>query len=533
MIGGIDRLARPAAAAVGVGLCLLVAPAGAAARNSQVAPSGRTSIAVPDAAHRALLAQAAKAAIGQHAATATPPAGLTSENVEFLANLPELVTAISIAFIDDTAFVSTVHGVYSVDVSDPTNPTIIGALPHFIFENEHMTVDAVRKRLYISRDPRGIAGTTELPYGIVEIIDVSNPRVMTLVNPVQLPVGHTSTCINNCDYIWTGGPAASSLQPADWAGRPIFGTDVRDPAHPVQCPHAIDLGANDGKTDYAHSIDVDAAGVAWVSGRAHVRGFWTQGAHFNPVSGQVETATACDPIPYAGGGTVLGADSDEVMHNAYRNLNGTVDGRSGDVVVATEERTVTDCTKSGRLATYDIGGSHQGQGFINTATTHFRLTQLDSWTPENKAGSTGCDSAHWFTERADQVIAISFYSQGTRFLDTSDPRHIRQVGYFNPTGTNSWAAYWHGAETVFIADFGRGLDVVRLKSVVEGTATTPPRAAAAPVSAAGSGLPGTSVAGPEAYAILLVALLLWLVSPTLAARLFAAAGRARRKPPPS
>ena len=71
----------------------------------------------------------------------------------------------------------------------------------------------------------------------------------------------------------------------------------------MDCGKWLDTGANDGKTDYAHSIDIDDNGVVWVSGRGHVRGFWTGGPHVNPVDRKVETASPCDPIPYAGGGT--------------------------------------------------------------------------------------------------------------------------------------------------------------------------------------------------------------------------------------
>ncbi len=61
-------------------------------------------------------------------ANQTPPAGAISPNLEFLSNLP-IASAISIVFIGATAYVSTVVGLYSVDISDPTNPQLLGALP--------------------------------------------------------------------------------------------------------------------------------------------------------------------------------------------------------------------------------------------------------------------------------------------------------------------------------------------------------------------------------------------------------------------
>lgn len=58
------------------------------------------------------------------------------------------------------------------------------------------------------------------------------------------------------------------------------------------------------------------------------------------------------------------------------------------------------------------------------------------------------------------MLAYGFYGQGTRFLDVSDPKDIRQVGYFRPDGASTWAAYWHNGY-VFIADNSRGVDIVR------------------------------------------------------------------------
>jgi hypothetical protein len=402
-------------------------------------------------------------------ASQSPPSGAISPNLEFLSNLP-LPSAISIAFIGNTAFVSTVVGVYSVDITDPTNPQLLGALPMYIWENEHMQADPARNLLIIARDPRGFTtpATTAFPYGALHILDVSNPRAMVELSLHTTPTGHTATCINNCTYLWVAGPASPAVAVANgadptWGGRPMWGVNITDPSNPVDCPHFIDLNNHDGTTDYDHDVDVDANGVAWVSGSGHIRGYWTQGQHVNPVDGKVETATACDPIPYGGGDVSEGQllVQGGVMHNSGHNLNIAVDGRKGDVIAATEEVTVTNCATSGRFLTYDVGASYQGQAWANGGKTPFTLTKLDQWTPQNQVGSSGCDSAHWFTDNGSGLIAIAFYTQGTRLLDIRDPRHIQQVGYYNVQNTDTWSAFWHGDNYIFIADFERGLDILR------------------------------------------------------------------------
>src|SRR3954468_13628682 len=144
----------------------------------------------------AVLAACALAPAGAHAAQ--------SANVQVVGSIPAMTNAISVNFIGETMFVSTVQGLYSYDVSDPANPTLLGALPMYIWENEDMDVDVKRRRIFISRDPRGftspaIPGDT-FPYGAVHILDVSDPHVLKQIGFFTLPAGHTTTCVNNCDF---------------------------------------------------------------------------------------------------------------------------------------------------------------------------------------------------------------------------------------------------------------------------------------------------------------------------------------------
>lgn len=444
---------------------------------------------------------------------ASSASAATSPNVRPIAQLPELATAISVNFIGDTMFVSTVHGLYSYDVSNPAAPKRLGAVPHYIWENEDMDVDPVRKRVFISRDPRGFTSPATpgsvFPFGALEIYDASDPANLRLLNFVPLDAGHTTTCVNRCDFVWTAGPTASTTtQPSDWGGRPIFATDVRDPANPVKCPEPIDLERNDGKTDYAHDIQVDAAGVAWVSGAGGVRGYWTEGRHLDPVTGTTHEATACKPIPYAGSGTPKEVTSSRFMHNSWRDYTAPKPAppaakpkakkkqhkrkparhhrmraparktssaapaalERNDVLLGTEENITRDCKTSGRFVTYDLRGTYDGEGFRPDTRTGHRMKVLDTWTPEGQPGSTGCASSHYFASRGDGITANAFYEQGVRFLDTSDPTDIREVGYYVNGDSNTWAAYWHKG-VVYVADFGRGLEVLEFNGAPGRAAT--------------------------------------------------------------
>ena len=96
----------------------------------------------------------------------------------------------SLNFIDDTMFVSTVERRLLLRrLRTPQRPRLLSSIPMYIWENEDMDVDRVRKRIFISRDPRGFTGAAtpgNFPYGAVHIIDVSNPA--------QLPRSASSPC---------------------------------------------------------------------------------------------------------------------------------------------------------------------------------------------------------------------------------------------------------------------------------------------------------------------------------------------------
>jgi hypothetical protein len=157
------------------------------------------------------------------------------------------------------------------------------------------------------------------------------------------------------------------------------------------------------------------------------------------------------------------------MHNSWRNLDATIPGEDdpdtpgddtrGHVLYATEENLSSSCASSGRFATYDLRGSYDGEGWRDIAETKFRLRALDTWTPEAQEGATGCASAHYFDEQ-DGLLAYGFYGQGTRLLDVTDPKDIRQIGYFRPDGGNVWGATWRD-DLIYVADNARGVDILR------------------------------------------------------------------------
>jgi hypothetical protein len=369
-----------------------------------------------------------------------------------------------------------------------------------------MDLDVRRKLIIGSLDPRHDDVNQQDCPGIGQLSSKNrNPKcrsgfyVISYADPahlkqigdfVDLPAGHTTSCLEGCDYLWTGGPARrndqSSFGPftpgARGDGRPIWVTNLKDPAHPEVYSKPIDLYRNDGLTDYSHDVDVDSQGIAWISGRGGLTGYATRGKWRDPRTDKVRPAKPWDPVLVAGGG-IPGGDSGvaqpqtDFIHNSNRPLNGKVRAsgvNSDDIVLMTEEDFTEPCDQGGRIVAADITSSLGGEGATNSTPAHpFRMTTLDSFhpkrnAPDSAAPITSC-SAHYF-ELSGSTLAAGWYGQGLRIIDASDARNLRQVGYYYVTGTDaatnpsslSWDTAWNG-DLVYLFDMDRGIEVLRLK----------------------------------------------------------------------
>src|SRR3954454_1298153 len=357
------------------------------------------------------------------------------------------------------------------DPNDPTKTVPIipdGATMNQFWEGENMTVDSRRKLAFMSRDS-GQKGQI-----IIDLKDPWNPKLLNFSKNFQ---GHTSTCLNDCRFMWSVGGTQGAPTPAKTS--PVSVTDMRDALHPFvyPAPLASDVSRT-GAGGSTHSVDVDFNGVAWVSGSSGVRGFWTEGLHKDPATGQDRSATPYDPIAYAGGRIGGGSDS-SFMHNAYHLPGALGDQKAGDTLLVTNENNNTTCTRAGVFIVASLKGVYDG---VDTITSTTRMQRLAAYSTDGKPGqfhgtvgttTVGDCSAHWFTVKGN-IVALGNYEQGTRFVDISDPRNPQQVGWFRvpartaePGGapdiisSDTAGAYWHG-KYVYIADYQRGVDIIKL-----------------------------------------------------------------------
>ena len=478
-----------------------------------------------------LLVGGLAAALGLAASAAPvaelPPGAQISASLEYVGRVPDSSMIVEGKFdrIGNRQVLVTTgrFGFKTYDVSDPTSPQLLDTFqpPGILGENgfwqdEDMDLDTNRKLIIGSLDPRhddvdqvscpgiGTLGSKNRNPGCRSgfyVISYADPANLTQIGDfVEVPAGHTSSCIEKCHYIWTGGPARRNDQAelgpfvpgGRGDGRPIWVTDLTDPANPRVLPEPIDLWRNDGWTDYSHDVDVDEEGIAWTSGRGGLLGYAARGRWRDPRTDTMRVAKPWDPILVAGGG-IEGGDNGvaqpqtDFIHNAARPTGGAVRATgiaAGNIALVTEEDFTGPCSTSGRIVAVDLTDSRGGEPATNsTPTQPYRMKALSAFHPTQDAADTvspsGSCSAHYF-EVEGSTIAAGWYGQGVRLIDASDARNLRQVGYYYVTGTDPatnpsslvWDTAWHG-DLLYVFDMARGIEILRLKSGPFASATLP------------------------------------------------------------
>jgi hypothetical protein len=366
---------------------------------------------------------------------------LASANVEFVMNVPQ-PGAMGARILDDLMYVTSKDGLRIYDVSDPSGiPIPKGALPLPHYSNEDVDTNG-EILLVVSDHAQGILN-------MLYVVDVSDPSRPMLLSQLMMnyPYAHTASCVHDCSYAWVAGDAYISV------------VDLRNPAAPVEAGRFFADGTDnpDASFGWTHDVQIDEAGIAWISA---VEGLFA----FDLVDPIRPT-----PIAERRNGSTGAFDNTFTLHNSLRphatatTPEGLADDEigPGEVVLVTSEDWLTPdnqlCATEGSFQTgwvRQVDGSH-----VVERLDSVRLGRFGSL-PSQKPQPVATCSSHYFDHRDDGIVAVAWYEQGTRFLDVSDPRNIRQVGYFLPLAGEAWSALWHG-DVLYTFDRVRGIDVLR------------------------------------------------------------------------
>lgn len=368
-----------------------------------------------------------------------------SENVDILGTIP-MPGVIGARFQGSTMYVTGVEGLRTFDVSDPTNPQPLGALPLTHFENEDVSV--VGDTLVIA------AGYLEEIFtNIVYVIDVTDPRTPLLrgvhkygyveraAGLVSQRVGtHTIECSpGDCRYAYISGDA--DITTIDTATGAILATWAVD-----------DVGGT-------HDLSFDEQGYAWVAGANGSAGYRMRA---DMIQG--------DLIAKTDERGNLGPWNNFIHHNITRV------GSTDLVLITEEDYTRPRCINAGLWETWRLSKSMDsatpGSPAVLTPIAHWDTSKGTLPTGEDTTLAAATCSSHWFTQR-DSVAAVGWYEQGTRFLDFSDPANIRQIGYLDTPGNITYAVYFAPTdpnnEIVYAMDTNTGITTLRLNRTPKGS----------------------------------------------------------------
>lgn len=370
-------------------------------------------------------------------ATLPPEAGLAvaSSNVKLVANIPD-ISAIGARIRGDLMYVTGVDGLTIYDIGLTGLPIPIGALPLPHWENED--VDTNGKLLLIAADH--VVGTNQVTgtrTNALYVIDVSIPQAPILLSRTEVQSAHTVSCILDCRFAWLAGDSGIAVM------------DLRSPANPIYAGRFL------SPVGLTHDVQVDAKGIAWISGGSGIGGYLPNAS--KPLSPTLQAGT-------------YGFNNDFIIHNSLRPdakkwkaaQKWSAPITDAELIYVTEEDYLPLSNDSCKR-----DGSFQ-IGYYRQVGTRKVLEPLSRWnlgagtsgelTGSKKGDVAAFCSSHYFDVKS-KVAAVGWYEQGTRFLSVSNSSKIRQIGYWRPLNSAAWSAAFVG-EYVYVFDLVRGLDVL-------------------------------------------------------------------------
>ncbi len=349
------------------------------------------------------------AAPAAQAGSAGPGAHFSSENVEWITNMPLATDSSGANFVGNFMYITTSRDLTIYDISQPESPQRMGFLalpqqPYFAEED----VDTNGKILLVGTYPDTLY--------VIDVEDKSNPVVIgELAGADQ----HTWTCVLDCTWAY---------------GSEGLIADLRDPTTPKL--------AGD-----------------WGEGRP------AQGGHDVTEVAPGLIVTSSTPILYLDARKnpakpkLIGLGQPPAGQYVHGNLwpRGTKD----KFLLVGGESGGPKCDESGALfMTYDATKAKK--------TGTFNL--LDTFAVQNGNPTEGDAAAdlfcgHWFdthpTYRNGGLVSMAWYEHGTRFLQIDPKGQIKEVGWFLPLGGSTSATYWINDEILYSVDYNRGIDILR------------------------------------------------------------------------
>jgi len=365
-----------------------------------------------------------------------------SSNVQLLGHIPG--TAAGMNFKGNYAYVTGWAGVTVLDIANPEQPKLAGALPLPHFENED--VDLCGNTLIVVNDREA-----EDLGSVLYVVSIANPTTPTIQAVLPLGLtgsgrgsGHIANFVkSDCTQLWVDG------------GDHVEVVDLTIPSAPRSLgkfESAASLSP-DFKVSHDTELDRTTNTIFNVGGGGAAAYKLTSNPLAPKLLGTTGTAGR-NPSPY----------NDFILHNSQRRGNTLL--VTEEDYIDTSETPPGGCRGQGKFETWDLSRLSKGTiAPVDTWETELN-GMFTSGAVDSKAPVTVNCSSHWFDAKSG-VAAVGWYEQGVRFLDYRTPGDIKQVGYYIPAAGSTWAAYWSptdkSGQVVYTADAYRGVDVLKIK----------------------------------------------------------------------
>lgn len=339
--------------------------------------------------------------------------GLSTDNVEFIRNIPLSTNGVGGRVIDGWFYTNDQNKIMIFDLEDPEDPQLTGVLPmpqEWLLSREDL--DGNGEILVV---PNTVSGVLY----IINVEDKSNPTIIAELPGAQ---SHTTSCVLECRWAYNSN------------GQII---DLRDPAAPKLMKERWGEGFPAAS---GHDIEEVAPGIV---------------------------LTASQPI------MLLDVRKDP-RHPKLLAIGRNEDGRfihtprwpsnakDKFLLMAGETNVKPQCNESSAaFMTWDATKWKKTGTF--TMIDEYRMkngTYIDG----NPPADLSC-SSHWHEAnpkfRNGGLVAAAFFEHGTRFIDVSSKGKIEEIGWFLPHGGSTSAVYWVTDRIAYAVDYNRGIDILK------------------------------------------------------------------------
>jgi hypothetical protein len=392
---------------------------------------------------RALLTLLAVLLLAPAAHAQAPAGGFTSPGVEFVSNFARHWDSSGAKLKDGFFYITTERDLVIYDVKDAEHPVQVGTFTFPdagtpIFTEEDPDTNG---RILLVWNAKGLM--------VIDVSDKTKPALLSSL--ADTSDQHTVSCILDCT--WAYGSEGAIV-------------DLRDPAKPRLSKQTWDRGA-----DSFHDVSEVSPGLVLTS---------TEPMYLLDARSDPENPT------------VLA----EARAPGFTHANLWPHGGTDDFALVGGESVGPNCSEeaSATFQTWDTRGWQSSRTF--KLVDQFAMS---TGLPPQGASPETTYCVHWFTTHPTYanggLVAIAWYEHGVRFLKVSGEGNISEVGWYVPVGGQSSGAYWINDRVVYVADYLRGLDILRFTGEVPQGRGTPP----APGSKTGSSGPSETAApsGPS------------------------------------